>query len=592
MRNLCIAGLAFVASGIAWAQLPNEQDRLVATAKLWITVKYFHPYLAYRDIDWDKALVDTLPAIRSAASETEYKTAVALMLGALHDPATRIDDGGATEARSAGQRIWIHHGLPPAIGPPSNQFYSAFEVRPMDEVEWAIVPMGGFRASIRLSESAAASTGAAAAYPNPKPDRTYAEAYPAPEYRILAAYKIWGVFHYFFAYRDLMDEDWDELLPLFLPRFIVAKDAREYNLTIAEMLTHVADSNVRVESETLAGYFGKAAVGLRLRLIEKHAVATEILDPEARKAGLREGDIVKTVDGETLIDRFKRQAQYVSASTTQSLGYTVISRILNGAQDSTAALSIEDRAGNRKQISLKRSTGYVNRIGTQRSGDVLKLLPGNVGYVDLERLQAADIPQLMDKFRDTKAIVFDLRGQAQNPSAREIAARLSGDQELAAAIVTGPLTLTPDLQQAGKASPSSSYFFVETLPKREAWNYKGKAVGLIDERTGGAAEHDGLYLEAATKIEFIGMSSAGADSEITNFTVPGGIVISFSGWDVRHANSGKLQRLGIQPAITVAPTLTGIRAGKDEVLEKALEHISPKLPPVKRPSEKVLRSSR
>ena len=32
-------------------------DRLVALAKLWAAVKYFHPYLAYRDdIDWDKAL--------------------------------------------------------------------------------------------------------------------------------------------------------------------------------------------------------------------------------------------------------------------------------------------------------------------------------------------------------------------------------------------------------------------------------------------------------------------------------------------------------------------------------------------------------
>ena len=35
--------------------------RLAGLAKVWGTVKYFHPYLAYRDIDWDKALVDTIP---------------------------------------------------------------------------------------------------------------------------------------------------------------------------------------------------------------------------------------------------------------------------------------------------------------------------------------------------------------------------------------------------------------------------------------------------------------------------------------------------------------------------------------------------
>jgi C-terminal processing protease CtpA/Prc len=450
--------------------------------------------------------------------------------------------------------------------------------------------MGGFSVMVRLSEDAAASQGIAAS-PNPKPDRTYAEPYPASEYRILAACKIWGVFHYFFAYRDLMDEDWDELLPMFLPRLIAAKDAKEYNLTIAEMLTHLADSNVRVESGTLTDYFGKAALGLRLRLIEKHAVITDIFDPEVRKAGVKEGDVVKTVDGETLVDRFKRQAQSVSASTTQSLGYTIISKILNGAEGSTAELSVEDRAGNRKQISLKRSTEYLNAFKAQRSGDALKLLPGNVGYVDLERLQTEEIPQLMDKFRDTKGIVFDMRGQPASSAARDIAAHLSGEQQPAAAIVTGPLTLSPDLQQADKASRSSSYFFVQTVPRLEEWKYKGKAIALIDERTSGAAEQDGLYLEAATKIEFIGMPSAGADSEITNFTVPGGITIYFSGRDIRHASGGKLQRLGIQPAVTAAPTLTGIRAGKDEVLEKALEQISPKLPPARVPSERVLRSS-
>lgn len=37
-------------------------DRLIALCRLWSAVKYFHPYLAYRqDIDWDAALVATIP---------------------------------------------------------------------------------------------------------------------------------------------------------------------------------------------------------------------------------------------------------------------------------------------------------------------------------------------------------------------------------------------------------------------------------------------------------------------------------------------------------------------------------------------------
>jgi hypothetical protein len=39
-------------------------------------------------------------------------------------------------------------------------------------------------------------------------------------------------------------------------------------------------------------------------------------------------------------------------------------------------------------------------------------------------------------------------------------------------------------------------------------------------------------------------------------------------------NGGKLQRLGLQPAVSVSPTIKGIRDGRDEVLDKALEYLA------------------
>ena len=104
---------------------------------------------------------------------------------------------------------------------------------------------------------------------------------------------------------------------------------------------------------------------------------------------------------------------------------------------------------------------------------------------------------------------------------------------------------------------------------------------LVDERTIGTGEEAGLFLEAANKTDFVGSPSAGALSVLSQFVIPGGITISFSGQDFRHANGGKLQRLGLQPNITVTPTLTGIRTGKDEVLERALDSVLPKPPNVK-----------
>gem|GEM_PF-3391580 len=559
MPKLLIA--AFLAAGLAFAQnFPSESDRLVATGKLWFTVKYFHPYLAYRDIDWDKALVDALPKIRTAAAPAEYSAAVESMLQALKDPATHVGTDARGQTEQGAQRLWIHNGL----GHP------AFLVKSGTSTETITVPLGGsLDATVRLSEAATS-----AEPPAPAPDRAYAEMqYPAVEYRILAAYKIWGVVHYFFAYRDLMDEDWDDLLPFYLPKFIAAKDAREYNLTISEMMTHVADSHASVESAALSEYFGAAPVGLRLRLIERQPVITQILDPNAARAGIHVGDIVKKVDGETILDRFKAQARYVASSTPQALGASLMVRILNGPNGSTAALNIEDANGNRKDVGVQRSSSVLPSFETLRTGDAIRVLPGNIGYADLERVNAADIDGMFEKFRETKGIIFDGRGAGRDTAA-QIASRLAQERDTAAAVFTGPLTMAPDITGNGFAARSASFFLVQTIPNSDQWKYKNKTVLLVDERTIGLAEHAGLFLEAANKTEYIGSPSAGADGDVAHFVVPGGITISFSERDVRHANTGKLQRLGFQPSVTVSPTIKGIRDGRDEALDKAVEHLS------------------
>ena len=64
-------------------------ERLVGLAKLWGTVKYFHPYPAYRQIDWDKALIEAIPRVNAAKTAQEYEAAVDSMLAALGDKATR-----------------------------------------------------------------------------------------------------------------------------------------------------------------------------------------------------------------------------------------------------------------------------------------------------------------------------------------------------------------------------------------------------------------------------------------------------------------------------------------------------------------------
>ena len=74
--------------------------RLVGLARVWGTVKYFHPYLAYREIDWDKALVETIPKVNAAKNAQEYEAAINQMFAVLNDKSTRAQIEPATKLAS------------------------------------------------------------------------------------------------------------------------------------------------------------------------------------------------------------------------------------------------------------------------------------------------------------------------------------------------------------------------------------------------------------------------------------------------------------------------------------------------------------
>jgi C-terminal processing protease CtpA/Prc len=96
---------------------------------------------------------------------------------------------------------------------------------------------------------------------------------------------------------------------------------------------------------------------------------------------------------------------------------------------------------------------------------------------------------------------------------------------------------------------------------------------LIDDRAISQSEHSGLMYKTANGTIFIGSASTGANGDVTGFTVPGGIQINFSGHDIRWPDGKQLQRVGLIPDIEVKPTASGVREGRDEILERALQYV-------------------
>src|SRR5207237_4198658 len=102
------------------------------------------------------------------------------------------------------------------------------------------------------------------------------------------------------------------------------------------------------------------------------------------------------------------------------------------------------------------------------------------------------------------------------------------------------------------------------------WVYRGKTVVLTDESAQSWAENVVMTLKdrGAT---VIGSPTAGAMTGTANFDIPGNITLWLSGADLLLPNGKSLQRSGAQPAIPVRPSVRGLHAGRDEVMERAVK---------------------
>lgn len=402
-----------------------------------------------------------------------------------------------------------------------------------------------------------------------------ASPYPSASYRVLAAFRIWAVISYFFPYKDLMGENWDEILRQFIPRMESAKNALEYNLAVAEMVTHIHDTHGAVVSPVLLKHFGEASAPIRVRMIEDVPVITGFTNADvATAAGFEIGDVILKVDGQDASERIAERLKYVAHSTPQAgMFYAAERSLVRGPTDSTASYTIRDVHDRVRDVAVARKTEYGLKTVGDRSGDVLRILPGNIGYADLDRLPQARVDEMFEKFKDCPGIIFDDRGYPQG-TAWQIAPRLTDKTDVAGAMFKLRESMSPDLPNGEILSSQVVKTFVQRLPATDKWRYHGRTVLLIDERSVSQAEHSGLFFEAANGTTFIGSPTEGADGDVTSFSVPGGISVHFSGQGVWHIDGRPLQRVGLQPDVAVRPTLAGIRAGRDEVLDKAVDYLS------------------
>lgn len=107
--------------------------------------------------------------------------------------------------------------------------------------------------------------------------------------------------------------------------------------------------------------------------------------------------------------------------------------------------------------------------------------------------------------------------------------------------------------------------------KRCAEPYKGRVILLVNELTQSNPEFQAMALQRCPQTLTIGSPTSGADGDIVRIPLPGGLMTCFSGIGVFYPDGTPTQAVGVRLDVEVNDTVESLQAGRDLVLEKALE---------------------
>ncbi|MDX1830522.1 MAG: S41 family peptidase [Lutibacter sp.] len=391
--------------------------------------------------------------------------------------------------------------------------------------------------------------------------------FPDDGFRLLSLYRYWNMINYFFPYKQLMDEDWNKKLKEYIPLFINAKNELEYEFATIQLIGDIQDTHANLwgGADKIDEWKGSKYPPIHVRFIENQLVVTDYYNQELKKeVGLKIGDIITKINSKSIDEIVKEKSKFYPASNEPTRLRDISTDILRSNSES---IEIEFVSGDSKHQTktLKlypKDSLNIYRWYRKSDDKSFKMLDNNIGYVTLQNIKEEDISKIKKEFKGTKGIIIDIRNYPSTFVPFSLGSYFV-------------FSSTPFVKFTnGNVDNPGEFIFTSNLKiLSQGKTYKGKLVVLVNELSQSQAEYTSMAFRAGDNTTIIGGTTAGADGNVSAIMLPGGLRTMISGIGVNYPNGEETQRIGIIPDIEVKPTIEGIRNGKDELLEKAIEVI-------------------
>jgi carboxyl-terminal processing protease len=523
-----------------------ESEKIATFTKFWGFLKYYHPVVAKGKLDWDMEFmtrIKVLPSLKSKQEISEYYLTWIKCLGEVK-PCKKCKNNVPDSLKFNLDLAWLSDS-------------STFSNDLISKLQF-IQNNRNVGKNYYVQSGSVGNT----SYEN---EKSYKDSvFPSVELRLLGLSRYWNIINYFFPYKYLMSQNWNNVLVKMVPIFKDSKDTIEYHLAMLQLTAKIDDSHAGFVSKYTNKYFGIKWAPFRFKIIDNKAIVNGFYnDSLAAKNDILFGDVFLKVGNVTIEEIIKEKSKYIGASNEATKLRNFYYAIFNGDTDSVR-VTFERNGAVLEKVVYRYFFKDFKYDWSSNNKDVVKILDGNIGYINMGLLQQKQTDSCLNLVKETKAIIFDVRNYPKG-TLYSIANFLNSDSKPFVKF-TGA-----NLKYPGVYYYSRPIFCGKKNNKNA---YKGKVILLFNESSQSHAEFTLMALQTASNVTSIGSQTAGADGNVSIITFPGNYQTYMTGIGIYYPDGRETQRIGIVPDIEIKPTIAGIKQMRDEVLEKAIEIIN------------------
>ncbi|TRZ71202.1 MAG: T9SS C-terminal target domain-containing protein [Bacteroidetes bacterium] len=524
------------------------QQKLYSTCKVWGFVKYYHSRVSNCEVNWDSVLVSTLPLIKNAVTNNDFNDALVSMLtaaGPMEIATTPSPDTLPPELKRNLNFGWINDAVfRNDVKTILDTIKNNFRPHPICWVHYNTYGWLSFPHDDPMIDSNA--------YIN----------YPTEFSRLLILFKYWNILNYFNPYNYVQDIPWDSTLYKNVVSIDTVTDYTDFFKSVKKISAGCNDAHTEgltwSSEYTIYGYYCPKIV---LRYTQNKYVVVK-----SAYGIISKGDVIVSINNMTPVQWEDSLRPYISAGNPSVFRRFMCSYMLRGVYGSQIQIVSKDSVGNDHSFSSSRNyylydSWFTSYYPNDTLGNVKwKKWNCNIGYINMGKLMSEDVDTMYSILKNTTAIIFDIRNYP-NATAWDIANLIYPDSRCFSKLTE------PDIFYPGTYSWYYDYLGWDGNPS----SYSGQVIILCNQETISQAEYSCMILGALSNSVIVGSQTSGTDGNVTYFKLSQDIQTGFTSLGVYYPNGDSTERIGIVPDSVVYPTFAGIRQGRDEVLEKALQ---------------------